>query len=139
MVADAEATSRFATTARTLDLTAPVGTGPGTAELAALLIWPWGACTPIDRVLRIGRDPEFSPFARQLWADQRISRRHAEIEPGTAGIDVRDLGSSNGTYVGERLLGRGGSAQLRDDAQLQFGAHLAVKLVFLPPKPAAPA
>lgn len=139
LAADAEATLRFGTTARALDLTAPAGTGPGTAATAALLIWPWGACTPIDRVLRIGRDPEFSPFARQLWADPRISRRHAEIEPGSAAVVVRDLRSSNGTCVGERPLGRGGSAVLRDDAQLKFGANLAVKLVFLPPRPLEPA
>jgi hypothetical protein len=139
MAAHAEATSRFGTAARALDLTTPAGTGPATAKLAAMLIWPWGACTPVDRVLRIGRDPEFSPFARQLWADPRISRRHAEIEPGASGIDLRDLGSSNGTYVGEQRLARGGSALLRDDVQLQFGAHLAVKLIFLPPQPVVPA
>ncbi|MGH7720957.1 MAG: adenylate/guanylate cyclase domain-containing protein [Gemmatimonadaceae bacterium] len=31
--------------------------------------------------------------------DPTISRRHAELRPGDGGVQVRDLGSSNGTYV----------------------------------------
>jgi hypothetical protein len=114
---------------------APAGTGPGSVDALAVLIWPWGACTPIDRMLRIGRDPEFSPFARQLWADPRISRRHAEIEPRAEGIVLRDLGSSNGTYLGDKLLPNRGSSLLGSDVQLRFGTNLAVKLVYLPPRP----
>ena len=138
MAADAEAAA-FGQMLQARDSRAPVGTGPGSVEAIAMLIWPWGACTPIDRVLGIGRDPEFSPFARQLWADPRISRRHAEVDPGSAGIVVRDMGSSNGTYLGDTPLPHGGSALLGDDVQLRFGSNLAVKLIFLPPKPRDPA
>ena len=39
--------------------------------------------------------------------DPTISRRHAEIECSDAGYAIRDLGSSNGTYVnGERVSQR---------------------------------
>jgi hypothetical protein len=138
MADDAEAAA-LGQAAQARDTSAPAGTGPGSVEAVAMLIWPWGASTPIDRVLKIGRDPEYSPFARQLWADPRISRRHAEIEPAAAGIVLRDMGSSNGTYVGDRPLPHGGSALLGDDVQLRFGFNLAVKLVFLPPKPREPA
>ena len=31
--------------------------------------------------------------------DPTISRRHAEVECGDAGVTIRDLGSSNGTFV----------------------------------------
>jgi hypothetical protein len=134
IAATAEATA-FGQTPHSAGSFAPAGTGPGSVEAVAVLIWPWGACTPIDRVLKVGRDPEFSPFARQLWADPRISRRHAELEPRGEGIVVRDLGSSNGTYLGDKLLPHRGASLLGEDVQLRFGTNLAVKLVFLPPKP----
>jgi hypothetical protein len=134
-IAAAAEASAFGQTPHAAAAFAPAGTGPGSVEASAVLIWPWGACTPIDRMLKIGRDPEFSPFARQLWADPRISRRHAELEPSAEGIVLRDLGSSNGTYRGDKLLPHRGSSLLSQDVQLRFGTNLAVKLVFLPPKP----
>jgi hypothetical protein len=132
IAADAEAASRFGQTAHGLGSFAPAGTGPSIVEARAVLIWPWGASTPIDRPLRIGRDPEFSPFARQLWADPRISRRHAEVAPEAAAVIVRDLGSSNGTFVGERSVASGSAIVVHHDELLQFGNNLSVKLVFIP-------
>jgi hypothetical protein len=113
---------------------------PGAASVkpAALLLWPWGASTAIDRVLRIGRDAEFSPFARQLWADARISRRHAELEPQADAVVLRDLGASNGTYLADKPLTHGGSVLLDADTTLRFGTNLAVKLVFYPRGAVAP-
>jgi hypothetical protein len=138
IAADAESAARFGQPAHAMASHAPAGIGPGTAEARAVLIWPWGASTPVDRTLRIGRDPEFSPFARQLWADPRISRRHAEIVPDGMAVIVRDLGSSNGTFISERPIGYEGAVVVPHDALLQFGSNLAVKLVFLPPKPLHP-
>jgi hypothetical protein len=109
--------------------------GAASTKAAAILLWPWGASTAVDRVLRIGRDPEFSPFARQLWADARISRRHAELEPQAGSVLLRDLGASNGTYVADKPLPYAGSVLLGADATLQFGTNLAVKLVFYPREP----
>ena len=134
MAADAEA-ARFGSTGSALLSNARIESGAVAMEATALLVWPWGAVTPIDRVIRIGRDPEFSPFARQLWADPRISRRHAEIAPSGEGIVVRDLGASNGTYVGDTPIAHASSVLLGDDAHLRFGTNLLVKLVFLPPRP----
>ncbi|MCC6533632.1 MAG: FHA domain-containing protein [Burkholderiales bacterium] len=121
----------------------PPRTGPidaadlprGVQVSEAVLVFPWGSTLRLDHTVRIGRDPEFSPLARQLWADPRISRRHAELEPTGKGILLRDLGSSNGTYVGDEPLPFNGAALLDEDVQLHFGSNLAVKLVFLPPKP----
>jgi len=138
MAADAETAAGIVAPAQGGELAAPAAAGAQTAVASAMLIWPWGAGTPIDRVLKVGRDPEFSPFARQLWADPRISRQHAELEPAADGIVLRDLGSSNGTYIGDKPLAYCDSVLLRGDVQLQFGTNLAVKLVFLPPKPVAP-
>jgi len=111
---------------------------PTTPRAPAMLVWSWGASTAVDRMLPIGRDPEFSPFARQLWADPRISRRHAEVAAHEGAVLIRDLGSSNGTYVGDALVPYGGSVLLCEDVLLQFGTNLAVKLVFYPAE-AAPA
>jgi len=109
------------------------GETPGRPPHAtALLIWPWGGASPIDGTLRIGRDPEFSVFARQLWADPKISRRHAELEPAQEGILLRDLGSANGSFVASARVPEGGSVILDEDALLRFGPSLAVKLVFYP-------
>lgn len=138
IAADAEAAARYGQPAHALTSLAPAGAGPGTVEARAVLVWPWGASTPIDRPLRIGRDPEFSPFARQLWADARISRRHAEIAPQADAVAVRDLDSSNGTFVDGREIPHGAAQVVQHDALLQFGGNLAIKLVFLPPSSARP-
>lgn len=139
--------SAIAADAESAGRAARFGPGPNDAgagpirriQATAVLIWPWAATTPVDRTLKIGRDPEFSPFARQLWADPRISRRHAELVPDEDGIVLRDLGSSNGTYIGDVPLPANSSTVVYDDVQLRFGTNLAVKLVFLPPKPTDPA
>lgn len=137
-VLDLDAESHKDTTSDTAGADTPAP-GPrvdaGRHKAIALLVWPWGATTNVDRPLRLGRDATFSPYARQLWADAGISRRHAEIEPLGHGIGVRDLGSSNGTYIDDRLLPHGGGLVLTADAVLRFGTDLTVKLVFIPTAP----
>ncbi|RPI44183.1 MAG: FHA domain-containing protein [Betaproteobacteria bacterium] len=98
----------------------------------AVLVWPWGDTTPLDRLVRIGRDPEFSPFARHLWADPQISRRHAELQPVRGRVQIRDLGATNFTYVENLRLDRNSTALVNNDVRLRFGPQLTVKLVFAP-------
>lgn len=50
--------------------------------------------------LRIGRAEEND----LVLPDPRVSRFHAEIERGPRGYVLRDLGSTNGTLVGERRI-----------------------------------
>ncbi len=50
---------------------------------------------PVGGVLEIGR--EASGIA--LTGDANASRRHASVAPGPGGLQVTDLGSTNGTYV----------------------------------------
>lgn len=45
--------------------------------------------------LVIGRDPDCDIFL----SDVTVSRRHAVLEVGDAGVTIRDTGSLNGTYV----------------------------------------
>lgn len=57
----------------------------------------------LDRTVVIGRKAE---HAQVVLADGRVSRAHAEVKRSPEGLFVRDLGSSNGTFVGGREVGR---------------------------------
>lgn len=77
----------------------------------------------LDDRLEFGRD-----CAGVLIADPRVSRRHVELVPGTAGtVLVTDLGSSNGTTVdGETIVdptpvGAGGVVVI-GDTELEIAA-----------------
>jgi ABC-2 type transport system ATP-binding protein len=61
-----------------------------------------GSEVPVDSQLVVGRDAGAADVV--LDEDPEISRRHAALSPAGAGLTVRDLGSTNGTFVnGERL------------------------------------
>lgn len=87
----------------------------------------WGAEGPrlisleSDRVT-VGKDPSNDV---DIKGDKAVSRLHAVLERFGAGWAVRDLGSSNGTYVnGERILGE---HVLRHADEIRVGA---TRLVF---------
>lgn len=102
------------------------------AKPRAIIIWPCGDTTTIDRLVPIGRDASFSPFAYRVAANRGVSRRHATLEPVTGGIMLRDLGSTNGTYRADTLIPSGDAMLLPGDAEIRFGTTLAVKIVFFP-------
>jgi len=91
--------------------------------------WPWGLVSTIDGPVRIGRDSDFSSLAQHLWADLHVSRRHAELEPCLQGVIVRDLGSSNGTFVNEHPLASPGEMRVSGNALLRFGPRLHAQLI----------
>ena len=67
------------------------------------LRFPWGR-VPIARRLGVGRDAGFSPISAQLDSHATVSRRHAIVQAEQGRWTVRDVGSTNGTYLnGERL------------------------------------
>jgi DNA-binding winged helix-turn-helix (wHTH) protein len=50
--------------------------------------------------LIVGRDPSL-----ELWLDSpRVSRRHARLSVAGTSVTIEDLGSKNGTYVGDRRI-----------------------------------
>jgi hypothetical protein len=76
-----------------------------------------GETTRLDsEPLRIGRGPEND----LVIPDVRVSRYHAVIEPATEGWVIRDLSSTNGTYLdGERVA----EARLDAMAELSLGGY----------------
>ena len=61
-----------------------------------------------------------APGAQVRVADREVSRLHAELEPTDRGTWVRDLGSRNGTFVENVLVG---AALVPDGARIRVGRH----------------
>lgn len=97
----------------------------------AVLEWPWGQRSTLMEHLNIGRDHEFSPFARELTPYTHVSRRHAELLVYGDGVWLRDLGSRNGTYVNDEEVPKGQAYLIDSDAIVRFGPLLAVSLKIL--------
>lgn len=78
---------------------------------------PRGARIPLAGRLIVGRAPETGiPIG-----DPSVSAHHAELEERRGRWYVRDLGSTNGTYVDRRAIGSRW-AWLRPGAELRLGA-----------------
>ena len=69
---------------------------------------------PLNGPLEIGR--EASGIA--LMGDANASRRHAAVAPGPGGVQVTDLGSTNGTFVDGQKVG---SAVARPGSTIRVG------------------
>jgi two-component system, NtrC family, response regulator GlrR len=59
-----------------------------------------------------------APKARLVVSDPTVSRLHCELEPRDDGVWVHDLGSKNGTFIGETRVV---TAMIRDGAELVLG------------------
>ncbi|MDJ0789641.1 MAG: GGDEF domain-containing protein [Myxococcota bacterium] len=93
---------------------------PGDAASCLVVIYgdALGRCLPLesDRTF-VGRSAEC-----QLRLDQDdVSRKHCEFVREGDAMVVRDLGSTNGTLVGEQRLGRGGSHRLASGDWVRIG------------------
>ena len=75
------------------------------ARLIAIVGPASGEVFPLsNEQITLGRDPTNAICI----PDQGLSRRHCALTPGAEGWEVRDLGSSNGTFIkvnGERNVG----------------------------------
>lgn len=72
--------------------------------MASIHVEIGGRTTTYDepRVLRIGREPDSDVLAE----GPTVSRRHAELRPSGEGWEVVDVGSTHGTWVDGRRVGR---------------------------------
>ena len=76
------------------------GAGPGPRTTSrAWIVLPSGGRIDVTDGMVLGRAEEVCPDARLLTPHPTISRRHAEICGGSDGYRIRDLGSTNGTFV----------------------------------------
>ena len=93
-----------------------------------------GRSFTLDRELVIGREG-----ADVTIEDSEISRRHAVVRPVEGGVEVEDLGSTNGTIVDGRRIER--PTTLASDGSIEVGSSLiAVELdVQAPEQPEPPA
>ncbi|HLI71978.1 MAG TPA: phage tail protein I [Ktedonobacteraceae bacterium] len=73
-------------------------------------------------VLRIGRAPE----SGLMLDNHMISRNHAEIRSGPQGAVLTDLGSSNGTFIGDQRLLPNQPHLLTDGASFRIGPYLLI-------------
>ena len=89
----------------------------GSAPRSLVVVEESGEATRIDGTpFHIGRGPEND----LVIADIRVSRDHAVIEPDDGGWIVRDLDSTNGTYVdGQRIS----EARVDGASELSLGGY----------------
>jgi hypothetical protein len=94
--------------------------GPRTARLVVLRAGetglPRGTQFVLAGVMVVGRDAE----AGIVLSDSSVSTQHASIERVNGSWLVSDLGSTNGTFVEGKQVGRAG-ANLRPRGQVTFG------------------
>ena len=72
--------------------------------------------TPSKHTFIVGRDPNQSNFAVN---DSKVSRMHFSIEPGKAGYVLRDLKSSNGTFINGEVVTS--PVRLKNGDVIEFG------------------
>jgi DNA-binding NtrC family response regulator len=84
-----------------------------------------------DGVVHIGRDPS----AAIVVNDPRVSRLHVALHVA-AGVMVSDLGSVNGTFVGEERLAHGEARPLAEGQPFFIGdSSLTIRRAMLRPSP----
>ena len=89
------------------------------------LRFPWGR-VPVAGQLGVGRESEFSPISGQLDSFTTVSRRHAVVGSAQGQWTVRDLGSTNGTYLNGERLAEGETRAISNGDQVGFSRSLQV-------------
>ncbi len=100
---------------------APIARGPrGPALVSRWIVAGSRRIALADGQNLIGRDPT----ATVLLDVSGVSRRHAQIVVGERGVILEDLGSKNGTRIGEKPVT--GKVALHDGNQIHVGPVLVV-------------
>ena len=110
----------------------PAGAGGRTVRdgqplAACALVFPWGR-VPVAGQLGIGREAGLSEISRRLDTFPTVSRRHAVVSAAQGQWTVRDLGSTNGTYVNGARLAEGETRAIHDGDRVGFSEGLQVQV-----------
>jgi len=107
----------------------PGGGGPGRGggELSFFVKWADGRATIDEGEHVLGRDPDVEIFLNAPG----VSRRHALIRISAGRASIEDLGSKNGTFVGDQRVG--GSRSLGDGDIIRVGSvKLTLRMIQTP-------
>jgi pSer/pThr/pTyr-binding forkhead associated (FHA) protein len=77
--------------------------------------------------VRLGRH-EPGAVGEGLGACPNVSRLHAQLELRSEGVIVTDLGSTNGTFVGESRLEPGVPTEVSANTTLRFAADRVIRI-----------
>ena len=91
------------------------------------LRFPWGR-VPVAGQLGIGREAGFSLVSQQIDAYPTVSRQHAVIGLIQGQWTVRDLRSTNGTYVNGARLAAGETRTIGNGDRVGFSQGLQVEV-----------
>jgi FHA domain-containing protein len=84
---------------------------------------------PYGETVTLGRHADDPSIAAALEAHDQVSRRHAEVIVNRASVKVRDLDSTNGTFVnGSRVVGET-TVPVADGVLIRFGKELEIVLL----------
>jgi pSer/pThr/pTyr-binding forkhead associated (FHA) protein len=91
--------------------------------------------------LRVGRSADSGPLAARITETDyhNVSRQHAVLWRDGQRLYLRDVGSTNGTFVNDRRLPDHTPHELQVGDMVRFAASLSVTVVAAPAdRPAAP-
>jgi len=106
------------------------------AKRFRFVIWTVAGVVEIDatRPVIIGRQPapegnllDLTPYR---GAHLGVSRHHAIIRPEEEGFTIRDLGSTNGTYLNTMKIDSAHSYPLKSRDELRFG-QISMQIMFM--------
>jgi DNA-binding winged helix-turn-helix (wHTH) protein len=108
--------SRFGYAFRETVPSTEAGRPEGRSQVSFRITWVAGRVTLDEGVHVIGRDPNV-----EIYLDAPgVSRRHAQITIAAAGAAIEDLGSKNGTLIGDQRLE--GSRSIGDGDVITVGS-----------------
>ena len=106
--------------------TAPSHTVREVPTATCALLFPWGR-VEVAGELPIGRETGFSPLG-ELASYNTVSRQHAVVSLADGQWTVRDLRSTNGTYLNGARLAEGETKPINDGDRIGFSQSLQAEV-----------
>jgi hypothetical protein len=94
-----------------------------TANKVVIEGWPWGGSEEVSEPLRVGRLETFSRLAARLAKYDNISGRHAEFFLHDGVLFIKDVGSTNGTFVDDIRIPVEKPERIGDSTRVRFAAN----------------